>query len=177
MTISFSGIIEKTLGGIIAGLFVLLIKNYFDNPMNFTSFYVLTNFDYILITAIIIVGVILIIVLIKSKSRKFSGFLAPLFPMDYSSYIKMATIDYHDVRWVIVRPHFGVSSTADIIVAVPPRCTTCDIELEEKPIRFGKFEWKCVRGHFKKKSKTSFDSLVSHVEKAARNDWENGRIH
>ncbi len=177
MGISFSGIIEKALGGLIAGLFIFLIKSYSDDPAKFTSFDLLSYSDYWLIGGITIVGIILIIMLIQSKSKRGSWSLGPLWGTDYSAYVDVATIDYHDVTWIIARSSMGALSAADIVVKLPPRCPTCNIELEEKSIRFGNFEWKCVRGHFTKKSKNNFNSLISHVEKAARNDWEQGRIH
>ncbi|WP_016939526.1 MULTISPECIES: hypothetical protein [Nitrosopumilus] len=69
MAVTISGIVEKTIAGILGGLVVLLLGNYakIETLQNFVNAVSLN--DAILITIIIIVGVILAILVIRRRRR------------------------------------------------------------------------------------------------------------
>lgn len=83
---------------------------------------------------------------------------------------------FKDVVWPIRRPvesrFFEESLTPeDIDIGVPPRCTRCRTELEQRKKFWGKYVWSCVGCGFTKKNHDSYYTESQRVEKLVRRDF------
>lgn len=95
-------------------------------------------------------------------------------------WITVGKLNYAGVVWRVRAPaaapwesfdHLSISPS-DIEVETPPRCPTCETEIEQSHSFWGGYIWRCAGCNFQKRKRDSYYREQGRVEKIARRQWE-----
>ncbi|ASJ00380.1 hypothetical protein A3K92_02220 [Thermococcus gorgonarius] len=162
--------IKEAIRGIMYFIFAAVV------PAAVAVLYHNETLNYMMITLISVIFIILVFWLIrKENQRRRGGIYFPCFPMDEESLNHIKNIKEFGVIWPIyINPIEYLDPDITLGIRTPhlyigrPKCPECGAELEEKKRRLGKrYLWSCPNPQcsFKKDSEISMCVAKKKVEK------------